>query len=124
MLGLHVLAPLLKDILQRHPDAPLSRWLLREVGVRRGTANKPPNRVDRLLRAAAAAVIAAIALGLGVVALTASDKYPALSPRSHLLTGIGFFGVFSAFTAVVVAVSELVKALFAPSPGSRLDRRP
>src|SRR2546426_1961102 len=69
-----LLARVLTDLLKRHPNASLSRWLLYEVGVRRGTINRPPTKVDRIWRAGASAATAAVCLGIAVGAIGLTER--------------------------------------------------
>src|SRR6266571_3414898 len=86
-----LLARVLTDLLKRHPDASLSRWLLYEVGVRRGTINRPPTKVDRIWRAGASAATAAVCPGIAV------------------------FGAMFGFMAALSTIIELARAPFSPS---------
>ena len=104
----------LTDLLKRHPDAPLSRWLLFEIGVRRGTTNSPPSRIDRLWRALAAAITAAICLATAVGAISLTEGRPSFSTSSYILTGVAVFGFMCGVIAGLSALIELVRAPFSP----------
>ncbi len=115
MLHPHLLAWILTDLLKRHPDAPISRWLLYEFGVRRGTTNSPPTRVDRLWRALAAAATAAICLGVAVPAMTLTERFPTYATSSYVLTGIAIFAGMFGLLASLSTVIELARVPFSPA---------
>ncbi len=110
-----LLARVLTDLLKRHPDASLSRWLLYEVGVRRGTINRPPTKVDRIWRAGASAATAAVCLGIAVGAIGLTERVPNFSTSSYVLTGIAVFGAMFGFMAALSTIIELARAPFSPS---------
>ena len=101
--------------LKRHPNATISRLLLREFGVRRGTSFSPPTKVDRLWRAGASAVTAAICFGMMDGATYLSDHWPSFSVASYVFTGLAVFGYMFGIIAAAATLLELGRVPFAPS---------
>jgi hypothetical protein len=124
MLHPHLLGWILTDLLKRHPDAPISRWLLHEFGVRRGTTNNPPTRVDRLWRALAAAATAVVCLGVAERAITLTERFPAYATSSYVLTGIAIFAGMFGLLASLSTVIELARAPFSPPKTQRTPVAP
>ena len=117
MLELHLLSRLLTGILKENPDSRISRVLLRDLDVRSDSAG-PLTRSNRLWRALAAAVAGAVCFGVAVGAFTLSERLPVLSRSSNWLMAAAVFAVSLGFLALVLMVSDLVKAPFSPSSSS------
>src|SRR6266571_834969 len=117
-----LLARVLTDLLKRHPDASLSRWLLYEVGVRRGTINRPPTKVDRIWRAGASAATAAVCLGIAVGAIGLTERVPNFSTSSYVLTGIEVekLGTRSVRPMAPTAIPRQTAAVAADAPARHI----
>ena len=107
-----VAARILLVTLRKGPRTTFSRALLFEFSVKRGSADAPPSRDDRIWTGVSQLVGAVALLGAAFGLFAWSERYTLDTMMNHFLSGVGFVLALLAFLVALAGLVELLRAPF------------